>query len=299
MIPALDDLRSYLGRTAGMRLAAGEACYAENRLAALLRAPEGKALPRLLAQLDPDGSGPLARELIEALTCRETWFFRDRAPFDDFSRRQIPALAQRRAAGKSLRVWSAGCASGQETYSLAMRLQELRSQFSGWRVDIVGTDISSVIIERAKRGAFSDSEIQRGLPVRALLNHVEQLPARDARPWRMRASLRAAVDFRVHNLLDDCARLGLFDVIFCRNVLSHMHMGAQRTVLANLAGQLAEGGHLVLGAAETPWSLTAVFAPAGPAPGVFERRAYPLSQSPRKASHLRLVASAQYCEPLA
>ena len=287
---ALDDLRSYLGRTVGMRLEPGQACYAENRLAALMRAPEGASISRLLARLDPDGSGPLARELIEALTCRESWFFRDRTPFVDFAQRQAGILAARLAKMKTLRVWSAGCASGQEAYSLAICLRQLRALFLDWRVEIIGTDLSGSLIERARSGAFSHAEIQRGLPVRTLLAEVEQLPEPEGYPWRMRQHLREAVSFRAHNLLDDCQDLGMFDVIFCRNVLGSMHPAAQRTVIANITGQLAEGGFLVLGRTETPWSLAASFTACGEGQGIFERRQYPLSRA-AKTSHLRLVVS--------
>ena len=290
MNTAIDELRSYLGRTAGMRLAPGDACQAESRLAALLRAPETRGLPRLLAQLDPDGSGPLARELIEALTCRETWFFRDRSPFIDFVRRQSATAGRRRATGKPLRVWSAGCASGQETYSLAICLRELAPLLGAVPVELLGTDISQAMVERARQGGFSDTEIQRGLPVQALLAHVDHLPESAGRPWRMRDYLRGAAAFQTQNLLGDCSGLGLFDVIFCRNVLTGLHLGAQRAVIANIAGQLADGGYLVLGQDEEPWSLSGSFAECGEGSGIFERRQFPLSRSAR-ASHLRLVAS--------
>lgn len=288
--PALDDLRSYLGRTAGLRLEPGQACYAENRLAALMRAPEASGLSRLLARLDPDGSGPLARELIDALTCRETWFFRDRAPFEDFALRMLGVLAKRRAAEKTLRIWSAGCASGQEIYSLAICLNALRPLFADWRVELLGTDICAAQVERARQGAYSHVEIQRGLPVRAMLQYVEQLPEPASHPWRMRDCLRRALRFQKHNLLGDCEGLGQFDVIFCRNVLSQLHLGAQRAVLANLAAQLTEGGYLVLGKDETPISLAGVFSAVSEGACVFERRAFALGKRSRP-SHLKLVVS--------
>ena len=290
MMPATDDLRSYIGRTAGLRLEPGQACYAESRLAAVMRAPEAASLAPLLARLDPDGSGPLARELIEALTCRETWFFRDRAPFEEFARRLAGIQAQPRAAPQTLRIWSAGCASGQEVYSLAMCLEALHPLFKGWRIDIIGTDICETQVERARRGEYSPVEIQRGLPMRALLKHVEQLPEPADRPWRMRYSLRHAVRFQTHNLLGDCGSLGIFDIIFCRNVLTQLHLGAQRQVLANLAAQLAQGGCLVVGKDEHPYSLDGVFSQVGDTPGVFERRQFPLSKTAKK-SHLRLVVN--------
>ena len=287
---ALDSLRTYFGRTAGLRLEAGAACQAESRLSAFLQAPEIARLSHLLDRLDPDGTGPLAQELLEALSCRETWFFRDRLPFDAFSQQILPQLLKRHPPGRQLRIWSAGCSSGQETYSLALRLQCAASEIAGREIALIGTDISAAMIERAQRGAFSHTEIQCGLPVAMLLTCFEQLPEPESRPWKLKEKLRAAVEFKTHNLLADATSLGLFDVIFCRNVLNLMHPGAQRIVLANVAGQLADGGYLVLGKGEEPWSLSGSFVAVGKDTGIFERRTTPLAANVR-AGHLRLVSS--------
>ena len=287
---AQDELRSYFGRASGLHLRPALACQAESRLASLLGRSDGESLAQFIAELDPAGDGPLAREIVDALTCRETWFFRDRAPFADFLHRQLPRMMERRLESRLLRIWSAGCASGQEAYSLAMCLDWARRRLGDWKIELVGTDLSASMIERARAGAFDHGEIQRGLPVQALLRFCEQAPAPAAYPWRMRRALRASLRFEAHNLLRDCAGLGRFDIIFCRNVLADMHIGAQRQVLANLAGQLADNGFLVLGRDETPWSHEAEFTAHTPGSGVFERRAYPL-ETAKGRRHLRLIVN--------
>ena len=245
MSAAQDELRNYFGRASGLQLRPAQACQAESRLASLLGRSEGESLAQFIAELDPAGDGPLAREIVDALTCRETWFFRDRTPFADFLHRQLPRMMERRAEARVLRIWSAGCASGQETYSLAMCLDWARRRVADWKVELIGSDLSAL----------------------------------NMKAERIR-----------QNLLRDCAGLGQFDIIFCRNVLSDMHIGAQRQVLANLAGQLAAGGFLVLGRDETPWSHEGEFTADGQGSGVFERRAYPLD-SPRGRRHLRLIVN--------
>ena len=287
---ALDDLRSYFGRTAGLRLEAGQACYAENRLSSLMQASEAANFSKLLGHLDPEGTGPLARELLEALTCRETWFFRDRAPFDIFAENLLPRLLQLRAPEQTLRIWSAGCSSGQEACSLAMQVDAALAAEPPRNVEIIGTDISTSMIDRAQQTTFSDTEIQQGLPVSALLKYFGQLPLPASRPWQLRRPIARRMQFKTHNLLADASDLGRFDIIFCRNVLSQMHVGAQRIVMSHLTAQLADGGFLVLGQEEEPWCVAGSFVRKFSNAAIFERRSRAQGTGPA-TRHLRLVSN--------
>jgi chemotaxis protein methyltransferase CheR len=244
-------------------------------LAGLLKARSGLMLPLDKAYLVETRLGPVARkegfgstvELIEVLRLRptealaaavtdamsntETWFFRDRTPFDQFRDEVLPALARARPGG-TVRVWCAGVSTGQEAYSLAMLADEASGEFADVGLQIVATDLSRRCLEKAHAGLYTQFEVQRGLPIRLMVKHF----GREEENWRISARLRGAVRFRVANLLDDASALGRFDAVFCRNVLSGFDEPTRSAVLERIAAQLADDGVLVLGAAETVHGLT-------------------------------------------
>jgi chemotaxis protein methyltransferase CheR len=167
--------------------------------------------------------------------------------------------------GERLRIWSGGCSTGQEAYSVAMLATEVLGPSAAQRLEILGTDISGEVVARAREGAFSQFEVQRGLPIRALMANFVQEGSR----WRIRPELRAMVRFEQRNLLTDCGALGRFEVIFCRNVLIYFDAPTKTRVLEMLARQLAPGGVLYLGAAETVIGLTDRLVPVPGERGVY------------------------------
>ncbi len=185
--------------------------------------------------------------MVEAMTTNETFFFRDRVPFDLFRDVVLPEALARNAARRKLRIWCAAASTGQEPYSLAMLLQEAAPRLAGWQVDLVATDISTEVLEKAKLGIYSQFEVQRGLPVQWLLKYFTQ----SGDQWQIAPSLRAMVEFRQFNLLQGFEALGTFDVIFCRNVLIYFDAPTKSEILARFGTSLAPGGALLLGAAET------------------------------------------------
>ncbi|MBO1074031.1 CheR family methyltransferase [Roseomonas marmotae] len=219
----------------------------ETRLAPLLKQEAISSLDILALRLRDPRAEKLARAVTEALTTNESSFFRDGKPFDHL-RRLLPGLMAARPAGHRLRIWSAACSTGQEAYSVAMILQELGIRGA----EILGTDLSREVVERAREGVFTQFEVQRGLPVQMLVKYFRQ----EAGRWRVQPALREMVRFEERNLLADHRAVGRFDVIFCRNVLIYFDPQTKGRVLNALAAQLAPDGVLYLGGAETVLGLT-------------------------------------------
>jgi chemotaxis protein methyltransferase CheR len=250
---------------AGIVLTADKGYMLETRLGPLLRREALPGLDALALRLRGGRAEALAAEVVEALTTNESSFFRDGKPFEHL-RRLMPRLAAARPPGQALRVWSAACSSGQEAYSIAMTAMELGPALGGRRVDILGTDISREMLDRAQEGVFTQFEVQRGLPVQMLVKYFRQEGSR----WRIAPELRAMVRWQPFNLLEDPRGLGRFDVIFCRNVLIYFDAPTKSRVLGRLAGILAADGALYLGGAETVLGLTDRLVPTPGERGVYE-----------------------------
>jgi chemotaxis protein methyltransferase CheR len=245
-------LSSLVRERSGLVLTPDKGYLLESRLLPVARKWEQKSVAELAALLRGKPDPKLIRDIVEAMTTNESFFFRDIKPFDQFKSLVLPHLLKKRAAGKSIRIWSAACSSGQEPYSLAMILNEHRLQLAGWKVEIVATDLSTEILDKARAGLYSQFEVQRGLPIQLLVKYFTQEGDR----WQVDAGIRNMVAFRPFNLLDDLGSLGRFDVIFCRNVLIYFDQPTKAKVLDAMSRQLAPDGHLYLGGAETVLGIT-------------------------------------------
>ncbi len=231
----------------GQQLTIGRRWRIEAALSPILRERRITSLDELVAGLVTDQEPALANRIIDALLNNETYFFRDRRPFETLEQQVLPALAQRRQASRRLRIWSAGCSTGQEVYSLAMLFADDPGQWRGWTIDIVGTDVSATVVDRARSGVYTQFEIQRGLAVGRMVRWFEEHEG----GWRAVESLRRQVRFRVHNLLDPPPSQGGFDVVLCRNVLLYLDADTRVLAFDRLAAALAPEGRLMLGAGET------------------------------------------------
>ena len=249
----------------GIVLTADKGYMLETRLGAMLRREAIAGLDALALRLRGPRAEPLVAEMVEALTTNESSFFRDGKPFEHL-KKLLPRLAAARPPGQAIRIWSAACSSGQEAYSIAMIAAELGPALGGRRVEILGTDISKEMLERAQEGVFTQFEVQRGLPVQMLVKHFRQ----DGTRWRIAPELRAMVRWQSFNLLEGLRGLGRFDVVFCRNVLIYFDAPTKSRVLAALAGQVAADGVVYLGGAETVLGLTDRLVPAVGERGVYE-----------------------------
>ena len=258
-------LRRLLKERSGLMLAAEKDYLLESRLTPVARRNGLAGLKDLVVQLRQPGNAALATAVTEAMTTNETFFFRDRIPFDHLRDTILPALTVARAREKRIRIWCTAAACGQEPYSIAMLLHEMASQLAGFRIDILATDLSSEVIERAKTGIYTQFEVQRGLPIQLLVKHFSK--SGDA--WELAPELRAMVQFRTLNLLYDFSPLGQFDVVFCRNVLIYFDQPTKSAVLHRVARQMPDDSYLILGAAETVVGLTDDFKPVPERRGLY------------------------------
>lgn len=260
-----DYLRKLLRERSGLVLSAEKQYLAESRLVPVARRHSIATLGELVEKLKTSEQSPLATDVIEAMATNETFFFRDKLPFDHFRDTVLPALIVARAREKRIRVWCTAASSGQEPYSLAMILREFSAKLAGFRVEIVATDISAEMLARAKAGIYSQFEVQRGLPIQHLVKFFSQV----GETWQIAPEIRAMVQFRPLNLLKDFSALGTFDMVFCRNVLIYFDQETKIGVLNRIAKQLPEDGYLALGAAETVVGLTDAFKPLADRRGLY------------------------------
>jgi chemotaxis protein methyltransferase CheR len=251
-----DFLRKMLKERSGLDLSADKQYLVESRLIPLARRAGVPGIAELVQKMKA-GAETLISEVVEAMTTNETFFFRDKIPFDHLREAVLPALLKARANRRSLRIWSAACSTGQEPYSIAMCLKEKAQELTGWRIEIVATDLSQEVLEKAKSGIYSQFEVQRGLPVQLLVKYFTQI----GEHWQISSEIRSMVQHRQLNLLQDFSHLGKFDVIFCRNVLIYFDQDTKAGIFARLARALEPDGMVLLGAAETVVGITDALRP--------------------------------------
>jgi chemotaxis protein methyltransferase CheR len=283
-------LRKVLKDHSGLDLSADKHYLIESRLLPLARKAGLPGIPELVQKMK-GGSTALVTQVVEAMTTNETFFFRDKIPFDHFRDAIMKEILQARAGRKSVRIWCAAGSTGQEPYSLAMCLKEMGAALAGWRIEIVATDLSQEVLEKSKAGIYSQFEVQRGLPIQMLVKYFKQ----SGEVWQINADVRAMVQHRQLNLLHDFSQLGSFDVIFCRNVLIYFDQETKTNIFGRLARALEPDGFLVLGAAETVVGLTEDFKPFPERRGLYRptsARAAPAKMA-GAAAMPRLAASAQ------
>lgn len=217
------------------------------KLAPVLAEFDLPTMAHLTNALAKPGSSRLRQRVAEAVAVPESYFFRNRDCFSYISDAALSRVMEYRAAARRIRIWCAACSTGQEPYSLAMLLAEKGAALDGWTIDLLATDFSEAVLGKARRGLYSQFEVQRGLPARMLIKYFEKQDA----AWQIKPEIRARVAFREQNLLHSCVALGRFDIILCRNVLIYFGTDQRAAVLGRLARRLEPDGYLVLGAAET------------------------------------------------
>lgn len=259
-----DYVAQMLKTRSGLVLTKDKSYLLESRLMPVARKRGFKGLDELVAQLRRRDES-LAQDVTEAMTTNESFFFRDMKPFEQFRDVVLPNLLKTRANKKSFRIWCAAASSGQEPYSLAIILKEAAARMPGWRVDIVGTDISREILQKARAGLYSQFEVQRGLPIQLMVKYFKKKDDQ----WEIDPSLRTMVQYKEWNLLQDLKALGTFDVIFCRNVLIYFDQETKGKVLENMSKQLTDDGVLYLGGAETVLGISDKFKPIPGQRGVY------------------------------
>ena len=213
---------------------------------------------QLACMLERPGEHRLATRVVEALLNNETYFFRDHAYFTTLANTILPELAKRRADSRRISIWSAGCSTGQEVLSLAMTFLEQPGRWTDWKIEILGTDVSSKAVDQAKTGTYSQFEIQRGISVAQMLNFFSETP----KGWKVSDRVLQMTRFEQRNLLDYAPAPGKFDFVLCRNVLLYFDPETRRRAFDRLHGGVANDGFLMLGAGETVVGQTDKFEPS-------------------------------------
>ncbi len=255
-----------LKQRSGLSITKEKMYLIESRLQPIARAHGFSALSDFIQHMLRKPNPPVEHEVVQAMTTNETMFFRDIKPFTQLRERIIPHWRAQHPGRQQIRIWSAACSSGQEPYTIAMTLKEETAALAGFDIDIMASDLSQKVVEKAIKGVYSQFEVQRGLPIQMLIKYFEQ---GEENCWRVKDTIKSMVHFKSHNLLDDATRFGTFDIIFCRNVLIYFDTEVKQSVLNRLAAMLNPPGFLVLGSAETVFGLDTPFKPFENESGVY------------------------------
>jgi len=287
--PDYEYLRKLLKEQSGLDLSADKQYLIESRLLPLSRKAGLPGIGELVQKMR-GGAAAIIAQVVEAMTTNETFFFRDKVPFDHFRDSIMPEILKARAGRKSIRIWCAAGSTGQEPYSLAMCLKEMSAALTGWRVEIVATDLSQEVLEKSKAGIYSQFEVQRGLPIQMLVKFFTQT----GELWQLNADIRSMVQHRQLNLLQDFSHLGTFDLIFCRNVLIYFDQDTKVGIFDRLARMLESDGVLALGAAESVVGISDAFKPYPERRGLYRPNAERTGRGgvTTMTPALRMVASA-------
>jgi len=258
-------LRKCLKDRSGLVLSSDKQYLVESRLLPVARRADFGSLGELVGALRRGNAEALMTAVVEAMMTNESLFFRDKTPFEHFRMTVMPALTAARAGARRIRIWCAAASTGQEPYSLAMALKEMEHDLVGWRIELLATDISNEVLEKARHGLYSQFEVQRGLPIGLLIKFFSQF----GEAWQVAPEIRRMVKYLQLNLLSDFSHLGTFDLVFCRNVLIYFDQPTKTDLLNRLADTVAGDGFLVLGAAETVVGLTDRFKTVGDKHGLY------------------------------
>jgi chemotaxis protein methyltransferase CheR len=278
-------LASLLEARTGQQLTMSRRWRIETALASLLRERGIASLDELITILVMGREPSLSNQVVEALLNNETYFFRDRSPFDLLACHALPKLARSRELSRRIRIWSAGCSTGQEAYSLAMLFAESQANWRDWTIDILATDVSTSVIDRARSGVYIQFEVQRGLGINQTIRWFEE--SDDG--WRTVEALRKPVRFQVHNLLEQPPHPAQFDIILCRNVLLYLCAEKRALAFERLASAMVPDGWLMLGAGETVIGQTRKLASDPKARGLY-RLVGEGSKVEKRAGHDRRAA---------
>lgn len=253
MVPTdtLKFLFAFLKKESGLILDESKTYLVETRLEPIAKAEGCGSIDELVRRLQLNDAAALRKKVIEAMTTNETSFFRDLTPFAVLKNTVLPGLAKTNAKTKRIRIWSGACSTGQEAYSIALTVSDV-ADLAGWDVKIVGTDIAEKVLDRARAGVYTQHEVQRGLGVAHLVRYFTQ----QGTDWAAKPELRKCMQFRQLNILGDFSSLGVFDVIFFRNILIYFDTATKKNILDRMARAVSPSGVLFLGGTETPIGIT-------------------------------------------
>lgn len=271
---------SHVKTRSGLVLTPDKAYLLESRLMPVARKLGLKDLEELAKTIREKRDEKILEAVTEAMTTNETFFFRDQKPFDQFKNIVIPHLLKVRAAKKHVRIWSAASSTGQEAYSLAMILTEEAAKFAGWKFDIIGTDLSVEVVEKAKQGVYTQFEVQRGLPIQLLMKYFTQ----DGDKWKISQKIKDMVQYKTMNLLTEWVGLGQFDIVFIRNVLIYFDAPTKTKILERVSQLMPPDGVMFMGGAETVLGISDKFRGMDEQRGVYVPASCPVDLWKKKAA---------------
>lgn len=248
-------ISDFVRREAAIVLEPGKEYLVSTRLAPLARQSQLETIAGLVSALRSGAHKPLETAVIEAMTTNESSFFRDIEPFEILRKHLIPELLANRAAKRELSIWSAACSTGQEPYSLAMMLLDKFPQLRDWKVNIVASDISRAVLDRAERGSFTQYEVNRGLPAPMLMKFF----TKQGNEWLINEQVRSMITFHELNLIKPFPGCWRFDLVLMRNVLIYFDLATKQDILKRVRSALHGDGYLLLGAAETTLNVDSNF----------------------------------------
>ncbi|MBN8647012.1 MAG: protein-glutamate O-methyltransferase CheR [Caulobacterales bacterium] len=259
-----DFIANLVRDRSGLVLTPDKTYLVESRLGPIARREGIASLEEMISIIKMRNDVRLIEAVVDAMTTNETFFFRDKTPFEHLENIILPDLVAKKRGG-TIRIWCAAASTGQEPYTIAMVIDQMGHKMGGCKVEIIGTDISERCLEKAKSGLYTQFEVQRGLPVNYLVKYFKK----EGENWRISENIRNCARYRQMNLLDDFRTLGRFDIIFCRNVLIYFDITTKKRVLERMAQQVEGPGYLLMGAAETVLGITDTFRPVPNARGLY------------------------------
>lgn len=230
-----------LEKQSGILLGENKQYLVVSRLSNFIQENDLVSMSKLLDQISGPSGRQLLKQVIDRMTTNETLWFRDRYPFEYLKSTIVPSIRKEQS---NIRIWCAACSTGQEPYSIAMKMDEIGALTN---TEIYATDLSERVISKAKNGVYQQIELKRGMPDDKLKKFFTPHQGDD---WQINNKLRGKVRFQPLNLLEAPYRLGKFDVIFCRNVLIYFSNENKTKVINSLIENLKPGGFLFLGASE-------------------------------------------------
>jgi chemotaxis protein methyltransferase CheR len=247
----VEFVRNLIRERAGIDLDCSKDYLVFSRLEPVARAEGFDSIDEMIDILRRRPSSHLSTAIVDAMLTKETSFFRDTRPFELLRDKIIPELMQARRRQRSLSIWSAACASGQEPYSIAMLIKDHFPELLSWDLTILASDLSQAMISRSCEGRYSQLEVNRGLPARMLIKYFNE----DGMDWQISKEIRNMIEWRQVNLCEAWMNIKNMDVVFLRNVLIYLHMSAKKEILARMRKVLRPDGFLFLGTAETTLNL--------------------------------------------
>lgn len=242
-----DFIRKLVYAKSAIAIDANKDYLIDTRLMILKERKQYQNIEEILHKLKYEQCEKCTREVINIMTTNETSFFRDQHPFDALKSAILPAVLAKKQT-RSLTLWSGACSTGQEAYSMAMLLCEFFPQaVQDFSIKILATDISTDVLEQAKKGSFSQNEVNRGLPIQYLLKYFD----RQGQSWQMKEQIRNMIEFRSFSLNDDWAFIPRMDIIFLRNVMIYFTEQTRIKILNQIKQKIYPHGYLFLGAGET------------------------------------------------